>query len=130
MKKLLKQFRQGDVLIIPVRALPQGAKPRARESGRVVLAHGEVTGHAHAIERTDVVHYDAPNADQAAQQLLRDVGFEFEVTPQNSATFLDVPTGAEVLHEEHGTVVLPAGPAVVLRQREWTDADEPRQIAD
>jgi hypothetical protein len=130
MKKLLKQFRQGDVLIIPVRTLPQGAKPRARESGRVVLAHGEVTGHAHAIERTDVVHYDAPNADQAAQQLLRDVGFEFEVTPQNSATFLDVPTGAEVLHEEHGTVVLPAGPAVVLRQREWTDADEPRQIAD
>jgi hypothetical protein len=130
MRKYPKMFRQGDVLIVAVDSLPKNLTPKKRESGRVVLAHGEVTGHAHAIERTDVVHYDAPNADQAAQQLLRDVGFEFEVTPQNSVTFLDVPSGAEVLHEEHGTVILPAGPAVVLRQREWTDADEPRQIAD
>lgn len=129
MKKFPTMFRQGDVLIVCVASLPQGVKQRPRESGRVVLAHGEVTGHAHAIERTDVIHYDAPNAEQAAQQLLRDAGFEFEVTPQNSATFLDVPTGAEVLHEEHGTVVLPAGQAVVLRQREYAP-EAIRQVAD
>ena len=129
-KKFPTMFRQGDVLIVSVAALPAGVKPRKRESGRVVLAHGEVTGHAHAIERRDVVHYDAPNAEKAAEQLLADAGFNFEVTPVNAPSFLEIPSGAELTHEEHGTIVLPAGPAVVLRQREWTDADEPRQIAD
>jgi pyruvate/2-oxoglutarate dehydrogenase complex dihydrolipoamide acyltransferase (E2) component len=130
MKKYPTMFRQGDVLIVMVAALAADARKREREKGRVVLAHGEVTGHAHAIERKDVVHYDAPNAEQAAQQLLADAGFTFEVTPVNAPSFLEIPTGAEVLHEEHGTVVLPAGFAVAIRQREWTDADEPRQIAD
>ena len=130
MKKYPTMFRQGDVLIVCVGSLPKGVKERAREAGRVVVAHGEVTGHAHAIERRDVVHYDAPNAEAAAQQLLADVGLNMEVTPQNAPSFLELPTGAEVLHEEHGTIRLPAGPAVVLRQREWTDADEPRQVAD
>jgi hypothetical protein len=130
MKKVPTMFRQGDVLVVMVAALAAGATKRKREAGRVVLAHGEVTGHAHAIERTDVVHYDAPNAEAAAQQLLADVGFKFEVTPVNSPTFLEIPSGAELTHEEHGTIALPAGTAVVLRQREWTDQDEPRQVAD
>ena len=42
-------FRQGDVLIIPVAKLPDCLEPMKRERGRVILAHGEVTGHAHAI---------------------------------------------------------------------------------
>jgi hypothetical protein len=130
MKKYPTMFRQGDVLIVCVASLPAGVTARQREKGRVVLAHGEVTGHAHAIERKDVVHYDAPNAEKAAEQLLADAGFTFEVTPVNAPSFLEIPTGAEVLHEEHSTVVLPAGFAVALRQREWTDADEPRQVAD
>lgn len=130
MKKYPTMFRQGDVLIVMVAALAAGAKRRERDNGRVVLAYGEVTGHAHAIERKDVVHYDAPNAEAAAQLLLADAGFTFEVTPVNAPSFLEIPTGAEVLHEEHGTVVLPAGFAVAIRQREWSDADEPRQIAD
>jgi len=129
-KKYPTMFRQGDVLIVMVAALAAGATKRNRENGRVVLAHGEVTGHAHAIERTDVIHYDAPNAEAAAQQLLADAGLTIEVTPVNAPSFLELPTGAEIVHEEHGTVVVPAGFAVALRQREWTDADEPRQIAD
>jgi len=128
-KKYPTMFRQGDVLIVMVAALAAGAKRRERENGRVVLAHGEVTGHAHAIERTDVVHYDAPNAEQAAQQLLADAGFTFEVSPQNEPSFLEIPSGADVVHEEHGTVSLPAGNAVVLRQREYAP-EQIRQIAD
>jgi len=130
MKKYPTMFRQGDVLLVMVAALPQNVVPRPRDKNRVVLAYGEVTGHAHAIERTDVVHYDAPNAEAAAQQLLADAGFDIEVGPQNAPTFLEIPTGADVVHEEHGTVSLPAGKAVALRQHEWTDDDEPRQIAD
>ena len=41
--------RQGDVLLVPADEIPDGAKPIARDHGRVVLAYGEVTGHAHAI---------------------------------------------------------------------------------
>lgn len=129
MKKQPTMFRQGDVLIVMVSALAAGVTKRPRESGRVVLAHGEVTGHAHAIERRDVVHYDAPNAEKAAEQLLADAGFKFEVSAENAPSFLEIPTGAEVVHEEHGTVVLPAGNAVVLRQREYAP-EAIRQVAD
>ena len=43
------QYRQGDVLIVPVRSMPGGMARRERDGGRIVLAYGEVTGHAHAI---------------------------------------------------------------------------------
>ena len=45
-------FRQGDVLIIPIANLPAKLQKVPRENGRAVLAHGEVTGHAHAIKRS------------------------------------------------------------------------------
>ena len=41
---------QGDVLIRQVANVPQEAKPVGRDDERVVLAYGEVTGHAHAIK--------------------------------------------------------------------------------
>ncbi len=46
--------RQGDVLIIPIsdKKVSKSAKKLPRDNGRVVLAHGEVTGHAHAIGST------------------------------------------------------------------------------
>ena len=49
MLKNKEQFRQGDVLVTRVGKIPKAAKPKARDTGRVVLAYGEVTGHAHAI---------------------------------------------------------------------------------
>ena len=45
-----KPQRQGDVLLIPTDSIPEGTKPAKRDSrGRLVLAEGEVTGHAHVI---------------------------------------------------------------------------------
>lgn len=123
-------YRQGDVLILRVNALPADATKRSRDNGRVVLAYGEVTGHAHSITEKDVVQFDARNATDAARQLLASVGLTVEVSEHNAPSFLDVPTGAEVKHEEHGTIVLEPGQYVVLRQREWSDADEPIQVAD
>jgi hypothetical protein len=38
-------IRQGDLLLVPVSGFPDGVR-RAR-SGRLVLAEGEATGHAH-----------------------------------------------------------------------------------
>lgn len=44
-------IRQGDVLVIATDASPKAdAKDKkAMEKGRVILAHGEVTGHAHEL---------------------------------------------------------------------------------
>lgn len=42
-------IRQGDVILTPVSGIPMGATQITTEEKRVVLAYGEVTGHAHAI---------------------------------------------------------------------------------
>jgi hypothetical protein len=39
-------YRQGDVLLVAVPAIPEDARPLPRDEGRVVLALGEATGHA------------------------------------------------------------------------------------
>ena len=49
MNKARATIRQGDVVLFPVSKLPNGCKEVPNEKGRIVLAHGEVTGHAHAI---------------------------------------------------------------------------------
>lgn len=43
------QYRQGDVLLERIAALPSGLQLVPRDKGRVILAYGEVTGHAHAL---------------------------------------------------------------------------------
>jgi hypothetical protein len=92
-------YRQGDVLILPVDSIPATVEPVAREESRVILAHGEVTGHAHAIK-----------ADGAV--LFRD--------PKLMATFMIVSNDAVALeHEEHDTIVIPPGKYQVIRQREY-----------
>jgi hypothetical protein len=45
----VKTYRQGDVLILETAAAPTDAVEVPRDKGRIVLAYGEVTGHAHAI---------------------------------------------------------------------------------
>lgn len=98
MKKYPKQFRQGDVLLVRVSNLPAKATVRARENGRVILAHGEVTGHAHAITEKKVIHYVAPDPIKAAEALLASAGLHRELTVENAPTFLAVETPAEIIH--------------------------------
>ena len=100
-------FRQGDVLLIPVQEIPKRARAVEREGGRVVLAHGEATGHAHAIQ--------APGA-----RLFSDGG----------SRFLEVPAeGATLAHEEHAAIPLPGGAYRVVIQREYSP-EENRPVAD
>jgi hypothetical protein len=53
MKNNNQHYRQGDVLIARIDSLPVKLKKAALEGGKVILAHGEVTGHAHAFAATD-----------------------------------------------------------------------------
>lgn len=42
-------FRQGDVALVRIGTLPANLTAVPLDRGRIVLAYGEVTGHAHAI---------------------------------------------------------------------------------
>jgi hypothetical protein len=103
-------YRQGDVLIIPVRSIPENLEPVDREGGRVVLAHGEATDHPHAI------------ADEGAA-LFRDASL--------GAVFMTVSGDAPVAlaHDEHGTIMIPPGHYQVVRQREYSP-EAVRNVAD
>jgi hypothetical protein len=59
MKKIkeVTQVRQGDVILVSVDSIPKNATIDAKEKGRVVLAHGEVTGHAHVLDHPETLKY-------------------------------------------------------------------------
>lgn len=113
------QYRQGDVLLIPVDEVPAKMAPVARENGRVILAHGEATGHAHAIvdERAELVGLavdeELVTADQAAELYLMVHG--------------DGPV--DLVHDEHDTIPVEAGAYRVIRQREYAP-EQNRLVAD
>ncbi len=106
-------FRQGDVLIIPVSNNEAKVIRDSRtchvqerdEQDRVVLAYGEVTGHAHAIHESRVRMF---HDGALARSLLK------------------VDEHEKIVHEEHGTVDLKPGFYEVRRQREF-DAEAERQ---
>jgi hypothetical protein len=108
------QFRQGDVfleLIEDAASIEVGERVPL-DGGRIVLAHGEATGHAHAISDAGAILFFGN--DKAA----------------NQDRFLRVLQPVSLLHEEHAKIALAPGLYRVRRQREWTDQDEPRVVAD
>lgn len=123
--------RQGDVAILRLSDLPKGArKERKRDGGRVILAYGEMTGHAHAIADKKVVHFDTDDAVEAANQLLASIGVDAQLSEHNAPSFLAVEEAATVKHDEHDPIALTPGNYIAIRQREWSDTEEPIQVAD
>jgi hypothetical protein len=95
------KYRQGDVLIARIDTMPEGVELVGCDGGRVILAYGEVTGHAHAVEG-DVALFAAADVSELEERFLR------------------VEREARVVHEEHDAITLPPGIYVVRRQREYT----------
>jgi hypothetical protein len=88
-------WRQGDVFIAPVAAVPKGAK--SRPGG--VLVEGELTGHSHRVAdpRTAQVF-------QAGEDLFLRVDGDL----------------ATIIHQEHGPIALRRGLYRVWGQREYS----------
>ena len=105
-------YRQGDVLIIATDEQVEGKKV-VRDRGRVILAYGEVTGHAHAIHAKECDLY-APEHDA-----------------ELADRFLSVLAGGgvDLVHEEHDTITIPRGTYIVRQQREYTP-EAVRSVAD
>jgi hypothetical protein len=103
----MKMYRQGDVLVVETKTVEAGAKEVEPDvKGRLILAEGEATGHAHAVA-----------ASTAALLIVRDL------------MFLHVHQQTQILHEEHAPIDLPPGNYRVLRQREYTP-QEIRRVSD
>jgi hypothetical protein len=100
------QARQGDVFIERCRTPEGGLEPVPPEGGRVILAHGEATGHAHAL----------PMAGAA-------------LFARGAERFLRVVRTTELRHDEHAPIRLTPGTYRVTRQREYSP-EEIRFVAD
>ncbi len=110
------QFRQGDVLIERVSKIPKAAA-KQKKIKRIILAHGEVTGHHHALETHDPADWWKTPEDKVSK-----TGLAGEI-------FLDVPEGGVVTHQEHATIALAPGKYKVTRQREYSP-EAIRNVAD
>jgi len=104
---VFKLWRQGDVLIQGIAALPKGFC----ELGPGPLFSGVASGHHHQLK------------DRKSARIGIDRGLE---------RYLEVLTpGAEIIHPEHATIPLPAGSYRLWQQREYADAKSaPRPVAD
>ena len=108
--KRLGQIRQGDVLLVPMDIhVPPGVRP-VRE---VVLALGEMTGHAHRLAAPEVYTWEADG-----QRYVRVVG--------------DEP--GTLAHEEHdptpASVVAPGVTYRVIQQQEMDLKGQWRKVQD
>lgn len=101
-KKKPLMLRQGDVLIVAVDAIPAHASPVERSTRGVVLAEGEVTGHAHRIPSRHANLYRT----------------------ESDARYMRVEGTAPVAlnHEEHTTVKIPPGNYRVTIHHEYSPA--------
>ncbi len=107
MKKLMP-LRQGDVYLFPTkRKLKNKPSEVSGPGNRIVLAHGEVTGHAHAIY------------DEGAT-----------LTVEENERFLSIVKDVPLKHEEHGSVTLPADTTWRVVQKREYHPEEIRNVAD
>lgn len=100
-----KQFRQGDVYLEEIEALPPDASP---VSGPIILAHGEATGHAHTIKSRSANLFETPDRDRFLK-------------------VIDRP--ATLRHQEHEAITVPPGMYRVRQQREYSPK-EIRRVQD
>lgn len=118
MKNAYQIIRQGDVILVPVRSLPSGLTPIPLDKGRIVLAYGEVTGHAHAIA-------DHTSAKRETNKIIAKL-----FGASNGQRFLEVTAPVNLTHEEHTPHLIPPGLYEVPIQVDMTSDKLPRRVAD
>ena len=102
--KQINTFRQGDVFIFKIDALPTGVKKQKTN----VLVHSDTTSHTHEA-KGGIVYADA-----------------------SGKQYINVKKEAEIVHEEHNKkrIILTKGVWQVLRQRQKTGKDMVKVVID
>jgi hypothetical protein len=103
------QIQQGDVIGRMVGAVPENAKAVKPVRGRLIVAEGEATGHAHAIQ-----------ADSGAALVEAD-----------GKLYLSVEQDTPMTHEEHNPVTWAPGIWEIgkVREKDWFE-DAVRPVFD
>lgn len=102
----MRIYRQGDVLIVQVKSIPAQAIASVSDED-IILAHGEVTGHAHRIKDITKAKLWSAGAER----------------------FLQTMEVVALMHEEHSTVQIKPGNYRVVIQTEYTPK-ELRHVQD
>jgi hypothetical protein len=97
---MTKQVRQGDVLLVKIGELPKDAK-LSEKKGDIILAYGEVTGHAHRIAEGTASLYEWQG---------------------NELVQIKEPT--YLTHEEHASIALEPGVWKKVQQVEYSPEAE------
>lgn len=93
-------------MLLRVASVPAGAERLPRKNGKIILAEGEATGHAHAVASRDAA--------------------AFEI---GGRRYLVLKDAATVVHEEHAPIDLERGYWRVIRQREYVPSPPWRRTA-
>jgi len=112
-QQILRTYRQGDVLLVPCAEIPADAYEEAAENGRVVLARGERTGHAHTMA-ADRVCFFREDGSGSGGGFIKVAG----------------PAPVDLTHEEHAPLAIPPGNYRVVQQREYQPRGAPRAVVD
>ncbi len=99
------EARHGDVGLIRIETLPEGAKKQPRK-GDLILALGEATGHAHRIKEKSA-----------------------RIFAVGDTRYLVIERPTTLDHEEHGPITLQPGAFLVRIEREYSP-EAIRQVLD
>lgn len=89
-------YRQGDVMLRRVDALPGDFKADGVTKTNLMVAEGEVTGHSHVLE-----------------------GEVKEFMDELERRFVELSAETPLTHQEHSTIAVPPGLYEIVRQREY-----------
>jgi len=95
----MKQFRQGDVLIVATDKMPTDVTPVPGDGKITTIMLGEATGHHHSF-------YEP---------------VEFTEQQRTGRRFLRLVEPVALRHQEHDPIEIPGGTYEVLRQNEYED---------
>lgn len=105
--RIPRQYRQGDVYLVEAPEPGGPITPERSSGGRLVLALGEATGHAHAITEW-----------KGRASLFQ----------RGQWRYLYVSEGVELVHEEHAPVTVEPGTYIVRIQREYVPPEADDQV--
>ena len=118
MNVINKTARQGDVMLVRVAKLPAGLIPTERDKiGRIVLANGERSGHAHAIRDPFVQSFRLAGTQADPTGVSGGVDY-IEVGGSSVATLSHEYASGQMA--EHLPITLPPGVYKIALQREYS----------